>query len=136
MVSDDYYRILNVDKNATYEELKKAYKKLAMKWHPDKNCQDPGQKERAEAIFKQISEAYEVLSDPTKRQMYDKYGQYYYPSDSDEESGDFDDADYGNCQNEKKAWVVESKLSCTLEELYSGCRKKFKVSRTVPDRFG
>lgn len=53
----DYYNILKVDRNATEDDLKKAYRKLAMKWHPDKN---PNNKKEAEAKFKQISEAYEV----------------------------------------------------------------------------
>ena len=53
----DYYRVLKVDKSATDDDLKKAYRKLAMKWHPDKN---PNNKKEAEAKFKQISEAYEV----------------------------------------------------------------------------
>lgn len=53
----DYYKILQVDKNVTEEDLKKAYRKLAMKWHPDKN---PNNKKEAEAKFKQIAEAYEV----------------------------------------------------------------------------
>eukprot|EP00252_Welwitschia_mirabilis_P022702 TRINITY_DN6227_c0_g2_i1.p1 TRINITY_DN6227_c0_g2~~TRINITY_DN6227_c0_g2_i1.p1 ORF type:complete len:344 (-),score=80.90 TRINITY_DN6227_c0_g2_i1:424-1455(-) len=68
----DYYKILNVGKNATEDDLKKAYRKLAMKWHPDKN---PNNKKEAEAKFKQISEAYEVLSDPQKRAIYDQYGE-------------------------------------------------------------
>ncbi|XP_027338557.1 dnaJ homolog subfamily B member 13-like isoform X3 [Abrus precatorius] len=68
----DYYKILQVDKNATDEELKKAYRKLAMKWHPDKN---PTNKKEAETKFKQISEAYEVLNDPQKRAIYDQYGE-------------------------------------------------------------
>ncbi|KAJ1402101.1 HSP40/DnaJ peptide-binding [Sesbania bispinosa] len=68
----DYYKILQVDKNATDDELKKAYRKLAMKWHPDKN---PTNKKEAETKFKQISEAYEVLSDPQKRAIYDQYGE-------------------------------------------------------------
>ncbi|EEF34265.1 dnaJ homolog subfamily B member 1 [Ricinus communis] len=68
----DYYKILQVDRNAKDDELKKAYRKLAMKWHPDKN---PNNKKDAEAKFKQISEAYDVLSDPQKRAVYDHYGE-------------------------------------------------------------
>ncbi|XP_021294898.1 dnaJ protein homolog 1-like [Herrania umbratica] len=68
----DYYKILQVDKNAKDDDLKKAYRKLAMKWHPDKN---PNNKKEAESKFKKISEAYEVLSDPQKRAIYDLYGE-------------------------------------------------------------
>lgn len=68
----DYYKILQVDRNAKDDDLKKAYRKLAMKWHPDKN---PTNKKEAEAKFKQISEAYDVLSDPQKRAVYDQYGE-------------------------------------------------------------
>ncbi|KAL6198379.1 hypothetical protein ACLB2K_028170 [Fragaria x ananassa] len=68
----DYYKLLQVEKSATEDELKKAYRKLAMKWHPDKN---PTNKKEAETKFKQISEAYEVLSDPQKRAIYDQYGE-------------------------------------------------------------
>ncbi|KAI0488959.1 hypothetical protein KFK09_028798 [Dendrobium nobile] len=68
----DYYKILQVDRNAKDDDLKKAYRKLAMKWHPDKN---PNNKKEAEAKFKRISEAYEVLSDPQKRAVYDQYGE-------------------------------------------------------------
>ncbi|CAN8260011.1 unnamed protein product [Cochlearia groenlandica] len=68
----DYYKVLQVDRNAKDEDLKKAYRKLAMKWHPDKN---PNNKKEAESKFKQISEAYDVLSDPQKRAIYDQYGE-------------------------------------------------------------
>lgn len=68
----DYYNVLKVPKTATDDDLKKAYRKLAMKWHPDKN---PNNKKEAEAKFKQISEAYEVLSDAQKRAIYDQYGE-------------------------------------------------------------
>lgn len=66
----DYYKILGVDKNATQDEIKKAFRKLAVKYHPDKN---EGNKE-AEAKFKEINEANEVLSDPEKRKKYDELG--------------------------------------------------------------
>ena len=66
----DYYEVRGVSKTATDAEIKKAYRKLAMKYHPDYN---PGDKE-AEEKFKEINEANEVLSDPKKRQLYDQYG--------------------------------------------------------------
>ena len=66
----DYYEVLGVQKSATAEEIKKAYRKAAMKYHPDRN---PGDKE-AEAKFKEAGEAYEVLSDDSKRQRYDQFG--------------------------------------------------------------
>lgn len=67
----DYYEVLGVEKTATDEELKKAYRKLAKKYHPDAN---PDNKEEAEAKFKELNEAYEVLSDKQKRNMYDQFG--------------------------------------------------------------
>ncbi|KAG8045496.1 hypothetical protein GUJ93_ZPchr0008g12541 [Zizania palustris] len=68
----DYYKVLAVDRGASDDDLKKAYRKLAMRWHPDKN---PTNKKEAEAKFMQISEAYEVLSDPHKRTLYDQLGE-------------------------------------------------------------
>jgi molecular chaperone DnaJ len=65
-----YYEILGVDRNSGEEEIKKSYRKIAMQYHPDRN---PGNKE-AEEIFKEAAEAYEVLSDPEKREVYDRYG--------------------------------------------------------------
>uniref|UniRef100_A0AAY5EVV0 J domain-containing protein n=1 Tax=Electrophorus electricus TaxID=8005 RepID=A0AAY5EVV0_ELEEL len=67
----EYYQILGVQKSASPDDIKKAYRKLALKWHPDKN---PDNKEEAEKKFKEISEAYEVLSDANKRSVYDRYG--------------------------------------------------------------
>ena len=67
----DYYEVLGVQKNATDEELKKAYRQLAKKYHPDAN---PNNKEEAEKKFKEVNEAYEVLSDKQKRSMYDQFG--------------------------------------------------------------
>ena len=69
-VEQDYYKILGVERNASADDIKKAYRKFAMKYHPDRN---PGDK-NAEEMFKKGSEAYEVLSDPAKRQRYDQFG--------------------------------------------------------------
>ncbi len=70
-MAEDYYQILGVNKKASADEIKKAYRKLAVKWHPDKN---PNNKAAAEEKFKKISEAYAVLSDPKKREEYDNFG--------------------------------------------------------------
>jgi DnaJ-class molecular chaperone len=69
--SEDYYEVLGVLRSATENDLKKAYRKLAIKWHPDKN---PDNKHVAEENFKKVGEAYEVLNDKNKRAIYDKYG--------------------------------------------------------------
>ena len=70
MAKKDYYEVLDVARNATDEEIKKAYRKLAMKYHPDRNQDNPS----AEEKFKEVKEAYEMLSDPDKRAAYDQYG--------------------------------------------------------------
>jgi molecular chaperone DnaJ len=70
MASRDYYEVLEVSRTADDGEIKKSYRRLAMRYHPDRN---PGDSQ-AEERFKEISEAYEVLSDPQKRQAYDRFG--------------------------------------------------------------
>jgi len=71
MASDDYYAVLGVSRDASEADIKKAYRKEALKWHPDKN---PDNKESAEQMFKAVAEAYEVLSNPDKRALYDRGG--------------------------------------------------------------
>ncbi|MDD2237744.1 MAG: DnaJ domain-containing protein, partial [Kiritimatiellae bacterium] len=66
----DFYEVLGIGRNASAEEIKKAYRKMAVKYHPDKN---PGD-QKAEEQFKEISEAYEILSDARKKQQYDQFG--------------------------------------------------------------
>ncbi|KAK8655363.1 hypothetical protein V6N13_107943 [Hibiscus sabdariffa] len=159
----DYYNILKVSRDATEEDLKKSYKRLAMKWHPDKN---PINKKEAEAKFKQISEAYDVLSDPQKRQIYDLYGEEgiqsaelsspngfsgggdrayrFNPRNAEDIFAEFfggsetrfnGDGGVGT-QGKKKAAPVESKLVCSLEELYKGGRRKMRISRTIANELG
>src|SRR5262250_119890 len=67
----DYYEVLGVSKTASVEEIKGSYRKAALKWHPDRH---PADKEEAEVNFRECTEAYSVLSDPEKRQVYDTYG--------------------------------------------------------------
>ncbi|MDP3590157.1 MAG: DnaJ domain-containing protein, partial [Methylobacter sp.] len=71
MAKEDFYKLLGVDKNASDAEIKKSYRSKAMKHHPDRNKDNQVE---AEAKFKQIKEAYEVLSDPKKRSAYDQFG--------------------------------------------------------------
>ena len=73
----DYYEVLGVAKTATADEIKSAYRKLAMKYHPDRN---PGDK-AAEEKFKEAAEAYDVLHDPDKRQRYDQFGHQAFAND-------------------------------------------------------
>ena len=69
----DYFKVLGVDRGADADAIKRAFRKLARQYHPDVN---PGNKD-AEAKFKEVSEAYEVLSDPEKRKRYEQFGQYW-----------------------------------------------------------
>ena len=94
----DYYNILGVEKSASQEEIKKAYRKLAVKYHPDKNKDD----KQAEDKFKEIAEAYEVLKDPAKRKQYDRLGsnwKHYQQTGFDDFSG-FGGQGYGGRQGD------------------------------------
>ncbi len=86
----DYYKVLGVERNASADEIKRAYRKLAMQYHPDRN---PGNKQ-AEDHFKEINEAYQVLSDPEKRTRYDQLGQSYSSWQRNGAPGDFNWGDW------------------------------------------
>nr|CAH7736419.1 unnamed protein product [Callosobruchus chinensis] len=90
MTMADYYKILNIPRSATKDQIKKAYKLLALKWHPDKN---PDKPEEACKRFREISQAYEVLSDPKKKKSYDLYGRDGFSSRLDRDDDGF--CDYG-----------------------------------------
>ncbi|GBP59469.1 DnaJ homolog subfamily A member 1 [Eumeta japonica] len=129
-----YYDILEVKPSATLDELKKAYRKLALKYHPDKN---PNEGER----FKQISQAYEVLSNPEKRRIYDQGGEQAlkegglggggFSSPMDIFDMFFGMGGRGRGRERKRAKDVMHQLSVTLEELYRGSVRKLKLQKNV-----
>lgn len=142
----DYYEILGISKGATPEEIKKAYRKVAIQFHPDKN---PGNKE-AEEKFKEAAEAYEVLSDPDKRAHYDRYGHArgnggfggggMNMEDIFSQFGDIFGAGSpfdsffgggGTRKRARKGSNLRIKLKLTLEEIANGVEKKIKVHRLV-----
>ena len=150
----DYYEVLGVDKSASAEDIKKAYRKKAIQYHPDKN---PGDKE-AEEKFKEAAEAYEVLSDPQKRQRYDQFGMagmqgaggfsgggmsmediFTHFGDIFEGAG-FDLGDIGNMfmgggrsrgPRVRRGSDMRVKVRLTLEDIATGCEKKIKVRKLV-----
>ena len=108
MAKRDYYEVLGVGRNATPDELKKAYRKLALKYHPDRN---PGDKE-AEEKFKEAAEAYDVLSNPEKKTKYDQFGHAAFDGSAGGGAGGFDfssgpaveEEDLGLTEEDKQAW--------------------------------
>lgn len=134
----DYYKILGVDKNASDEEIKRAYRRLARKYHPDLN---PGNKE-AEEKFKEINEAYSVLGDPEKRKQYDR-GETFNFEGFDFSRPDFADIfdfGFGDIFSEffgrrrpspARGSDILTKTEITLEEAYKGVTKPVTVTRHI-----
>ncbi|HEY5825848.1 MAG TPA: molecular chaperone DnaJ [Cyclobacteriaceae bacterium] len=152
MAKRDYYEILGVAKGATADEIKKAYRKTAIQFHPDKN---PGNKE-AEEKFKEAAEAYEILSNPEKRAQYDRFGHSrpgggggggFQGHDMNMEDifsqfgdifgggggGGFDSffGGGGGRSRQRKGSNLRIKLKLTLEEIANGVEKKIKVHRLI-----
>lgn len=125
-----YYDMLGVGPSASAEEIKKAYRKLALKYHPDKN---PSEGER----FKHISQAYEVLSDPKKRDLYDQGGEQAIKDGGMSGGGSPMDifnmffGGGGRMQRERRGKNVVHQLSVTLEELYNGATRKLGLQKNV-----
>lgn len=112
----DYYDILGVSKNATEEEIKKAYRRLANKYHPDKN---PGDKS-AEEKFKEINEAKEVLTDPEKRKLYDQFGKDWKHYKNAGAQGDFDWSKYTGQPGGGRTYYYSSGDFGDVEDLFGG----------------
>ncbi len=152
MAKRDFYEILGVDRSASKDELKKAYRKIAIKFHPDKNPDD----KEAEEKFKEAAEAYEVLSNDEKRQRYDRFGHQGVGGAGGGFSGggmNMDDifSQFGDIfgggspfesffggggrggRRTRKGTNLRIKLKLTLEEVAHGVEKKIKVNRLVVD---
>lgn len=150
-MKQDYYEILGVDKNATTAEIKKAYRKKAIEFHPDKN---PGDS-KAEEMFKKAAEAYEILSDQDKRAKYDRFGHqafeggggFHGSMNMDDIFSQFGDifggafgggggfsgfgGGFSGGQRRMKGSNMRIRVSLTLEEIAQGVEKKIKVKRKV-----
>ena len=145
-MKEDFYKILGLSKGASANEIKKAYRKKAIEFHPDKN---PGDKE-AEANFKKAAEAYEVLSDPQKKSQYDQFGHSAFESggfggggmnmeDIFSQFGDiFGSAfggsgfsGFGQSQYKSKGGNLRIRVQLSIKEVAQGVEKKIKVRRKV-----
>ena len=142
MAKRDFYNVLGVNKNASPEELKSAYRKLAVKHHPDKN---PGDK-TSEDKFKEASEAYGILSDKSKKENYDNFGHAAFENGGGSQGGGFGGADFsdifedffgdfgGSRQSSRgrnsnnRGSDLRYDLSITLEEAYSGKKQNIQFS--------
>lgn len=134
----DYYDLLGVARTASADELKQAFRKAALKHHPDRNPDNP----EAEATFKKINEAYSVLSDPDKRAHYDRFGSA--PSSSgggpdisninvEEILGDMFGGIFGGFgRSQRQGRDIQVELSITLEEAAKGCEKPIEYDRPAP----
>jgi curved DNA-binding protein len=111
----DYYKILGLGKNATADEIRKAYRRLATKYHPDKN---PGDK-NAESKFKELNEAKQVLSDPEKRKLYDKFGADWRHYKDTGEKGDFDWSKYTQ-HNGEQGRTYYYKSNSDFKDIFGG----------------
>jgi DnaJ-class molecular chaperone len=142
--SKSYYDILGVTKDATKEQINKAYKKLAVKWHPDKNQNN---KDEAETKFKEITKVYAILNDEEKRKMYDQFGDNFEEGMGGEDFfqnmgfpgfsnipgfGGFSGfGGFPGMQNQKQTVTQEIPVSLTLKELFTGCEKTVEFESSV-----
>jgi len=125
----DYYKILGVDRNSSPEDIKKAYRSLAMKYHPDKSGNDP----EAERKFKEISEAYETLSDPQKKSSYDNPNPF---NSGFNFGGGFEDlfrnmGGRNNFNRTKSGQNINAKIMVNLSDIMNGSTKKANIFRRV-----
>jgi len=137
-MNKDYYKILEVDRSASLDEIKKSYRKLAMKYHPDKNPDD----KQSEDKFKECAEAFEILSDPEKKQQYDRFGSSsgnnpfgggrghgFNMEDIFSQFGDIFGGGFSGRSRSRKGPDLRVKVDLTINEIISGTNKKIKFTR-------